>query len=160
VLNPNAAKDKFNLPSNTQICQDQDPTCDLDPRPGRCRFHVVACLNNVDGNLPLCNAAPVGPEGVNSLVIVNRPYLRKSSPQVGLIGANIATLNHNLQALYDPANPSAGFSNTPPLANGQAGLCTGGMLVDVYASNAAPRQSQKSAQLFRVKSKNNHMPRN
>jgi len=89
------------------------------------------------------------------LVIVNRPYLRKSSPQLTLVGGNIATLYHNLQSLYDPANPGAGFSFTPPLAASQQGLCTGGMLIDVYAAAASPRQSQSAAQRFTVKSKNN-----
>ena len=150
VLNPWAVPDRFGQPNMIQVCEDQDPTCDLDPRPGRCRFHVVACLNNADPNLPSCT-----PDGLNSLVIINRPYLKKSSPQLSLVGGNIATLSHNLQALYDPANPGLGFSLSPPLSAAQQGLCTGGMLVDVYASNASPNQSLSSSQLFRVKSKNN-----
>lgn len=161
VLNPNAKPDKFGLPNMIQICEDQDPTCDLDPRPGRCRFHVVTCLNNIDPNLPMCNdLAHGGPQGVNSLKIINRPYLRKSSPQVTLVGQNIATLTDSLQALYDPAHPELGFSLSPPVASSQVGLCTGGMLIDVYAGSASPRISQTSAQRFVIKSKNNRLPRN
>lgn len=153
VLNPNAVPDRFGQPSNIQVCQDQDPTCDLDPRPGRCRFHVVACVNNNDPNLPLCT-----PAGLNSVVINTRPYLRKSSPQMTLVGVNVAKFTTALTQLFDPMNPGNGFSNTPPLDPTQADMCSGGMLIDVFASSAGPNQSMAASQRLSVNSKNQKIP--
>jgi cysteine-rich repeat protein len=150
VLNPKNKRDKYGQPSNLQICEDQDPTCDLDPRPGRCRFHVVACLNANDVALPMCK-----PNGVNTLQIVNLQYLRKSSPQLTVVGENMSALTHGLQSLYDPSTPGMGFSVTPPLLADQQDICSGGMLIDVFAGSAFPRQSQVVAQRYRVRSKNN-----
>lgn len=38
-------------------CIDGDPTCDDDPTPGVCGFHVGVCLNVTDPALPACVAA-------------------------------------------------------------------------------------------------------
>jgi len=36
------------------VCDDQDPSCDDDPRPGHCMFTVQVCLNATDAELPAC----------------------------------------------------------------------------------------------------------
>jgi cysteine-rich repeat protein len=38
-------------PSNRQTCTDDDPSCDFDPNPGTCRFHVWLCLGGADPRL-------------------------------------------------------------------------------------------------------------
>ncbi len=38
-------------PSNKQICTDNDPTCDFDPNPGSCSFHVWLCFAGSDARL-------------------------------------------------------------------------------------------------------------
>jgi len=38
-------------------CIDNDPTCDDDPTPGVCGFHVGVCLNVTDPGLPACGPA-------------------------------------------------------------------------------------------------------
>jgi hypothetical protein len=38
-------------------CIDNDPTCDDDPTPGVCGFHVGVCLNVDDAGLPVCGPA-------------------------------------------------------------------------------------------------------
>ena len=36
------------LPSNKQTCVDNDPSCDFDPTPGNCRFHLWVCVGGDD----------------------------------------------------------------------------------------------------------------
>jgi hypothetical protein len=50
--------------SSTIVCQDGDPTCDLDGVPGRCTFGLGVCANVVDPRLILCR-----PRSVLSLAI-------------------------------------------------------------------------------------------
>ena len=38
-------------PSNKQVCVDNDPTCDFDPTPGSCEFHVWLCFAGADTRL-------------------------------------------------------------------------------------------------------------
>jgi hypothetical protein len=38
-------------PSNKQICVDNDPTCDFDPNPGSCEFHVWLCFGGDDARI-------------------------------------------------------------------------------------------------------------
>jgi len=46
------------LPSNKQTCVDNDPSCDFDPTPGTCRFHLWACVGGDDARLD-CAASAV-----------------------------------------------------------------------------------------------------
>jgi cysteine-rich repeat protein len=39
------------LPSNKQVCVDNDPTCDFDPNPGSCEFHAWLCFGGADTRL-------------------------------------------------------------------------------------------------------------
>jgi len=38
--------------NSTQICRDNDPTCDIDAGIGQCIFHVTLCTNVTDSGLP------------------------------------------------------------------------------------------------------------
>jgi cysteine-rich repeat protein len=42
---------KTGLPHIKQSCVDDDPTCDFDPAPGTCRFHVWMCVGGADTRL-------------------------------------------------------------------------------------------------------------
>jgi cysteine-rich repeat protein len=39
------------IPSTRQVCVDGDPSCDFDPTPGVCRFHVWFCFGGADPRL-------------------------------------------------------------------------------------------------------------
>jgi hypothetical protein len=45
--------------SSTIVCQDGDPTCDLDGVPGRCTFGLGVCANVIDPRLILCRSRGV-----------------------------------------------------------------------------------------------------
>jgi cysteine-rich repeat protein len=45
-------------PSNKQVCVDNDPTCDFDPNPGSCQFHVWLCFGGDDARIA-CGADSV-----------------------------------------------------------------------------------------------------
>jgi cysteine-rich repeat protein len=49
MQNPTLKRD--GTPSNTQVCTDNDPTCDFDPNPGSCEFHVWLCFGGDDSRL-------------------------------------------------------------------------------------------------------------
>jgi cysteine-rich repeat protein len=46
------------LPSTKQTCVDNDPSCDFDPTPGSCRFHLWSCVGGDDTRLG-CAASTV-----------------------------------------------------------------------------------------------------
>src|SRR5439155_27328055 len=46
------------LPSNKQTCVDNDASCDFDPTPGNCRFHLWTCVGGDDARLG-CAASAV-----------------------------------------------------------------------------------------------------
>jgi cysteine-rich repeat protein len=57
VVNPNNLPryDKRGRISRTQVCRDNDPTCDFDGGvPGSCTFHFAACANVADPDLDRC----------------------------------------------------------------------------------------------------------
>ncbi len=73
------------------MCRDDDPACDADPTPGRCRFHVWECPGGADTRLG-CAAAEV------ARVEIRGPTGIKGAPgRVALAGA--------LQALRLPIGP-------------------------------------------------------
>jgi len=47
----NATLKKDGTPSNSQVCTDNDPTCDFDPNPGSCEFHVWLCFGGDDSRI-------------------------------------------------------------------------------------------------------------
>jgi len=61
------------LPSSKQTCVDNDPSCDFDPTPGSCRFHLWSCVGGDDARLG-CAASAVA-----SLGLV-RPSASQSGP--------------------------------------------------------------------------------
>jgi hypothetical protein len=102
---------------------DQDPGCDFDPAVGRCRFMVIACLNNADPSLPDCRT-----DGVSRAAVVHPPSTR------GVITtreANRAAVEYALSHLVDPADPAAGAVNDLPLGPGQKDFCSHPFALDV-----------------------------
>jgi cysteine-rich repeat protein len=64
--------DRNGRPDVKQTCRDNDPTCDFDPAPEVCVFHVWSCANVQDPNLPACT--PASPSlGTPSSVAVVKP---------------------------------------------------------------------------------------
>lgn len=145
VVNSSAAADRFGLPNWLQTCVDQDPSCDADPTPGRCRFAVTACLNNQDPNLPVCT-----PKGVGSVEIYP-PKRTLPADQLALAAAGVARLQTGLEQLLDPANPDAWYTNTLPVAADQHNVCTGTFLVDVLAGTDL-KSAKKRAFTLKVRS--------
>ena len=64
-------------PSNKQECVDNDPTCDFDPTPGSCRFHLFLRLGGADDRLA-CAADSV------ASIEIRRPSLRDQGPASAL----------------------------------------------------------------------------
>jgi cysteine-rich repeat protein len=103
------ATDDRGRPSSTQSCRDNDPSCDFDSVAGVCEFRVVACLNNVDPNLPTCPPVGVGEVRVRESYALRDPE----------------NYNGFLTALADLRNPVAGIAGlTLPLGPAQTDLCT------------------------------------
>ena len=157
VVNPNNPKDRFGLPNMNQTCEDQDPTCDFDPTPGRCGFEVVACLNNNDPNLPACTA-----NGISNVEVM-RPRARLLGlPAVAqIVAATQAKIEAALHALLDPMNPGAGYSNGPPLTASQASFCSApmGLNIEVFSGSARPNERATTALTLRTRSRDNNSSR-
>ena len=96
------------LPSNKQTCVDNDPSCDFDPTPGNCRFHLWACVGGDDPRLG-CAASAVASLGLR----------RPSASQTAAAAAR--------QALLD----AFGRLPLPTAAPGEA--CSGRVDLDVPA---------------------------
>ena len=80
-----AGVDRKGVPTAKQLCVDGDPTCDFDPTPGSCRFHLWACLGGADSRLA-CAAGPV------SRVDVLRPTPLERVQNVAARNALLAAL--------------------------------------------------------------------
>ena len=102
---------KKNLPATVQTCRDGDPSCDFDPTPGTCRFHVWLCLGAADERLQC-------PARAAARVEVTRP----TSAQTGPAAAARHGLLAALAALALPAGPGE--------------TCTGRVAVDVPAGRS------------------------
>src|SRR6185369_10385712 len=57
-MGPNVSVDKHQIPKTTQVCVDNDPTCDLDPTVGTCKMRAWSCLGGLDSRLA-CAASAV-----------------------------------------------------------------------------------------------------
>lgn len=141
VTNPTNPLDRFGRPQIRQVCHDQDPTCDFDPTPGRCRFAVSVCLNNNDPVLVQCV-----PNGVSS-VDFGRPRGRPGSALLTLEAANHAKLNGAVQALLNPADPDAWYTYGLPVQVGDQNLCSKTVLLDVDAGLGGRDSLSKSFRL-------------
>jgi cysteine-rich repeat protein len=100
VVNPtnSPARDSRGRLSNVQTCRDNDATCDFDPTGRVCEFHVVACLNNTDPQLPTC----VG-QGVRAGVDDRRgPGIDILVPNRIRDLGNYSSLKQALQQFRDP----------------------------------------------------------
>jgi cysteine-rich repeat protein len=146
VAHSSSSADRFGLPSWIQTCTDQDPDCDLDPTPGRCRFAVAACLNNDDPNLPAC---PLN--GVGSVELTS-PKGSLPAEQLELATAGVAKLTAGLEQLLDPARPDEWYTNTLPVAADQHNVCTSTVLIDVLAGTDA-RSAKRKAFSLKVRSR-------
>ncbi|MBI3782997.1 MAG: DUF4215 domain-containing protein [Deltaproteobacteria bacterium] len=138
VANSHNPLDVHHLPSNRQSCRDADPGCDIasfdadgapigDTTAGLCRFHVVACLNNVDPHLPACSLDTI--DAVS--VLKPRPDLERNPQARAVQTANRSALESALTSLRDPRTPGAGFVYAPPLAGTQQNLCSAPFEIDV-----------------------------
>jgi cysteine-rich repeat protein len=95
-----------------QTCKNNDSTCDfdLDSANRTCEFRVVACLNNVDPQLPGCTQ-----RGTSSSLLVRSPSaLREPANRANLLAA--------LQNLRDPDPGTTG--HVLPVLPPQHGWCT------------------------------------
>ena len=81
-------------PSTRQICVDGDTSCDFDPTPGRCRFHLWGCFGGADARYA-CPATAVG-----SALLV-----RPSPTQTGFPGAARTTITSALGQMAFPVGP-------------------------------------------------------
>jgi len=124
VVNPHQAPNRAGMPNETQVCRDQDPTCDFDPTPGLCRFQVVVCLNNEDVNLPQCE-----PRGI-SAIRVSRPKPSVSS-RLARRNANFAALAHAIGHLHDPGWPQSGYTSAPALPPRERNFCSAPFAIEV-----------------------------
>jgi cysteine-rich repeat protein len=78
-------------PAKKQVCVDNDPTCDFDPAPGSCQFHVWLCFGGADSRIS-CAA-----DSVASI------ELRKPSPRdLGALAALRQALQQRLGAFTLP----------------------------------------------------------
>jgi cysteine-rich repeat protein len=148
--------DRYHLANFEQVCVDQDPTCDFDPTPGRCRFQVAVCLNNNDPNL-VCGNAPNGVSAVTLLPPLRR-YSRYPTVQAQA-ASNNAQIQAALNALLDPSNPGPGYVNSPPLSAGQRNFCSQTMLLEAYSSAPVSFDSRTLTMRFSTKSSDNTTPR-
>jgi hypothetical protein len=121
VINPHnvPATDRHGRPNFAQTCTDNDPSCDfdLDADDHTCEFHVVACLNNRDPNLPGCS-----PLGIASPVRVTQPSARRDA-------ANYNALATALQNLRNPTTGETGHGL--PLVIRDTNFCTAPIAIRV-----------------------------
>lgn len=114
VVNPNNRPpvDRHGRPNYVQTCRNNDPSCDfdLDAADSTCEFHVVACLNNVDPNLPGCT-----PLGVAASIKTLKPSALRDS-------RNYTSLTTALQNLRNPATGAIGLGL--PIDPGTTNLCS------------------------------------
>jgi cysteine-rich repeat protein len=82
------------IPLTKQACVDGDPTCDFDPTPGQCTFHLWVCLGGADPRLD-CTA-----DGVTSLAIV-----RPTPTQTGPAAAALVALQGAVDRIAFPVGP-------------------------------------------------------
>ncbi len=157
VVNPNNPPDRYGLADYRQTCQDQDPTCDFDPLPGRCGFITVACVNVSDPNLPACS--PAANQGVRELNVMPLSTALSLFPvAVAQYQANTTALGQALTQLFDPANPGAGFTNQAPLLPSQQNLCSSPRILTVFSGTNRPNESARARFSLRVKSKDGRLP--
>ncbi|MBI4514807.1 MAG: hypothetical protein HY699_03200 [Deltaproteobacteria bacterium] len=112
VVNPNntPALDRGGRPNGIQTCHNNDPTCDFGTEATACGFRVVACLNNLDPNLPTC--PQIGVADAIRIVLPRQSY----DP------ANSASLVAALQDLRDWRTGTSGLQL--PVVDTQIGVCT------------------------------------
>lgn len=96
------------LPKNAQTCTDNDPACDFDPTPGKCRFRIWGCVGGADNRLA-CSAAQV------TRIDLKAPTANASRPED--VAAR-AALAQGLASFTFPAGPGevcgAGFAVDVP----------------------------------------------
>jgi cysteine-rich repeat protein len=86
--------DRKGVPKPTQVCVDNDPTCDFDPAVGSCRFHVWPCMGGADARIN-CLASTV----------TRVDLLRPTAKQTGFDAAARTTMLAALADLGLPAGP-------------------------------------------------------
>ena len=113
VFNPNNAPalDKRGRRNYTQTCRNNDASCDLDldTSDHTCEFKVVACLNNLDPNLPGCSQL-----GVSDGMRVVLPNPTHDPDNYGSL----------VVALQNLRNPATGATRALPVSAPQTNFCT------------------------------------
>jgi hypothetical protein len=138
VVSSGNSADRFGLPSQSQSCQDGDPTCDFQPQtPGLCEFHVRACLNNADPNLPACTPGGIGTVDVRG----PRPRAALGADAYAMLTGDVEALQNALNHLQDPRDSVAHSIYSPPLDPSQQGFCSGTFAIQAMVSNRARRPS-------------------
>ena len=155
VANPNNPPDRFGLPSQSQTCQDDEPTCDFDPNsPGLCEFQVMVCLNNSDPQVATCL-----PNGIRRIAVLAPRGNRSRLPAVrDALAADAATLQDALQHLGDPRHPEAGYVNAPPLDAAQQNLCSAPFAIAVPLTVTKTSSGPRTISLI-VRSTDYSLPR-
>lgn len=82
------------LPSAQQTCVDNDPSCDFDPTPGNCRFHLWECMGGADSRIA-CGAE----------AITGATVLRPNAAATGADGNVRQALINALSLLQFPVGP-------------------------------------------------------
>jgi cysteine-rich repeat protein len=81
------ARDRHGLPEVTLTCADGDPTCDLDPRAGRCRVRLWGCFGAADERLGCSESAATG-------ILVRSPAATvRRAPEVAARAALLAAFD-------------------------------------------------------------------
>lgn len=135
VVNPNNRLDAWRLPNKSQVCEDDDPTCDAKAsEPGVCEFEVVVCLNNSDPNLRLCT-----PNGVTDIKVIRPLPVQQNAVLRDVVTNDLAALHNALQHLHDPLDPSGSYTMTVPLEATQQNLCSEPFPIDILLGKAMYR---------------------
>lgn len=132
VVDPSNPLDRYGLPTRDQKCADQDPTCDFDPTPGRCRFEVVACASNDDPSLPAC-----APNGIATFRLRDpRPIAPRDPVRQAILTADAEAVNEAFLHLLDPLDPGAGYTSAVPLDATRRNLCSAPFAIDALTKKA------------------------
>jgi hypothetical protein len=128
VLQGTTTLDRYGLPSNRQVCEDADPSCDFaEDFPGLCEFLVQVCFNVQDPALESCV-----PSGIAAVELISPNENQSRYPAVKeILTADRYALNEALQHLMDPLRPANGFIYKPPLTAAQRNMCSAPFAVQI-----------------------------
>ena len=152
VVNGTAARDRYGLLSQKQVCEDGDPGCDFQPdTPEICEFRVTVCLNNADPALPACV-----PNGVARIdVLAPRVRTSAATESAAILASDRAALDDALNHLQDPQESAGEYTHAPPLDAAQEGFCSAPFPIQARAVN----RSTLVSVTLKTRSADNSQPR-